>query len=259
MSVVNVSLIQAPLLWHKAQQNIAYFTDVITHLPTSTHVVVLPEMYNSGFTMQASEVAEAMQGPTVQWMQALSTQCNKIIVGSLAILDNEKYYNRAIWCVPNGGLHYYDKRHLFALAGEHKVYTPGKQRVIVQVNGIKILLQICYDLRFPVYSRQQANQYYDAILYIANWPTKRIAAWDALLQARAIENQCVVMGVNRIGIDGNDTAYNGHTSVYDSLGNRQAILIDEAGIINYTINNNDIQEVRNQLPFLMDGDSFTIY
>jgi omega-amidase len=258
MPKLSFTLVQAPLAWQNPNENLAYFTPIINTLKGKTHVVVLPEMFSTGFSMQASSLAQTMQGPTLQWMAEMASQNGVIIAGSVIITENNKYYNRLIWMQPNGTAHTYDKRHCFSLAGEDKVYTAGTEKVIVQANGVKVNLQICYDLRFPVWSRQTKTNAYDVLLYVANWPSKRIYAWQQLLIARAIENQCYIVAVNRIGTDANNNDYNGQSCIVNPLGNVLFNAMDKECVYTYTIDTNTLTEVRQSLPFLNDADDFTI-
>jgi predicted amidohydrolase len=230
-------------------------------------------MFNTGFSMQPEIMGETMEGPTVDWMRRLSAEKKAIITGSLIIEENGKYYNRLIWMLPNGQLGYYDKRHLFAFAGEDQHYTAGKKRLIASVKGWKINLQICYDLRFPVWARnrittmeksmgeeiQSAHDIrpeFDVLIYVANWPERRSHAWKTLLCARAIENQCYVIGVNRIGIDGNNISHSGNSLVIDPLGEVLYHMVDEEDIFTITLQKEWLNEVRNKFPFWKDADDF---
>ena len=210
LSTLSFSLIQTDLFWEDKAANLDMLAKKIRAIEEYTEVVVLPEMFSTGFSMRPTEFAETMDGPSVQWMKQLSSERKVIIVGSLIIKEENinkeaRFYNRLIWVLPNGELGYYDKRHLFAFAGEDQHYSAGSKRLIARVKGWKINLQVCYDLRFPVWARQQGEEY-DILLYVANWPEKRNHAWKTLLTARAIENQCYTIGVNRVGIDGNNIA-----------------------------------------------------
>ncbi|WP_370003234.1 amidohydrolase, partial [Winogradskyella sp.] len=220
-------------------------------------LIVLPEMFTSGFTMNATEVAETMDGETITWLKTLSKTKNAAIVGSLVIAENDNYYNRLVFVEPNGTLTTYDKRHTFTLAGEHKVYTAGTEKVILDYKGWKICPLVCYDLRFPVWARNTED--YDLLLYVANWPKMRIAAWDTLLKARAIENMAYCIGVNRVGLDGNNYEYSGHSGAYDVLGNRMdSIPQSKEAIELVTLEKEHITTYREKLGFLKDRDSFNL-
>jgi predicted amidohydrolase len=257
-----VSLIQTDLHWENKAANLAMLEEKLPAIG-KTEVVVLPEMFSTGFSMQPSQLAETMEGPTVGWMKRMAAQHKIILTGSIIIEENGHYFNRLIWMQPNGQYGYYDKRHLFAFAGEDAVYTAGTKRLIASVKGFKINVQICYDLRFPVWARQQpmpdAPAEYDVLLYVANWPERRVQAWQTLLQARAIENQCYVIGVNRIGNDGNGIYHNGCSRVVDAIGQVLFEQADEACIHTLALSMDELTETRTKLPFLKDRDSFSIH
>jgi predicted amidohydrolase len=215
-------------------------------------------MFSTGFTMNAPTLAEDMNGPTMAWMRRVSTEKRVILTGSVIIEESGHYYNRLIWMMPNGEYGYYDKRHLFAYAGEDVHYKAGDKRFIASVNGMKIHLQICYDLRFPVWARPQEPNEYDVLLYVANWPEKRSHAWKSLLMARAIENQCYVVGVNRVGEDGNGNLYSGDSSVIDPMGQIIYQKAEAEDIFVVTLQKSIVEEVRSKLPFLRDADEFRI-
>ena len=233
-----------------------------------TEVIVLPEMFSTGFSMKPEALAETMAGETVQWMKRMAAEKRAVFTGSVIIEDpslaaeGEKYYcNRLIWMLPNGQYGYYDKRHLFAFAGEEQHYTAGKKRLIASVNGWKINLQICYDLRFPVWARQQSQEEgpeYDVLVYVANWPERRSLAWKTLLQARAIENQCYVIGVNRVGNDGNDIYHSGDSMVIDPLGEILYHGKNIEDVFTIALDKGKLEEVRQKMPFWRDGDLFLL-
>lgn len=254
---LSINLVQAEISWEDRVANLSHYEDLFQKLSDNSHIVVLPEMFDTGFTNNATALAQTMNGTTIEWMRQQSKQLKKIICGSTIIEEEGKFYNRFVFMLPNGEFHYYDKKHLFAKANEDEYYTAGEKRIIVQVNGWKILLQTCYDLRFPTWARQQ-SELYDAIIYVANWPAKRIEAWNALLKARAIENQCYVIGVNRVGNDGNDIYYNGNSAVYNPEGTLKWILEDEEGVGLQELGKAVIEEVRTSLPFLADRDGFML-
>lgn len=265
MQPLTISLIQSNLFWEQKKENLQQFAAKIAALPQQTQVVVLPEMFSTGFSMKPDALAETMDGSTVQWMKDISKQQKKIIAGSIIIEEEGKYYNRLIWMLPNGTSYHYDKRHLFAFAGEDKHYTPGDKRLIVQVNGWKICLQVCYDLRFPVWARQKpltnsedSSGLYDILIYVANWPQRRSHPWKTLLQARAIENQSYVIGVNRVGDDGNNIYHSGDSAVVDPVGEPIWQKADEEAVFTYTFQPEKLHEVRNHFPFLNDADNFML-
>ncbi|RYZ48983.1 MAG: nitrilase family protein, partial [Chitinophagaceae bacterium] len=222
MSSITFSLIQTSLHWEDKPANLQMLKEKIRKIQEKTQVVILPEMFSTGFSMKPEALAETMDGDTVKWMKRVAAEKKVILTGSVIIEEEGAYYNRLIWMLPNGQYGYYNKRHLFAFAGEDKHYTGGTERFIASVNGWKINLLVCYDLRFPVWARQQFDEQrnfeYDALIYVANWPERRSTAWKSLLQARAIENQCYVIGVNRVGSDGNDIYHSGDSMVIDPLG-----------------------------------------
>jgi len=261
MKDLRISLVQTHLQWEDIAGNLQQLEAKLQSIPIGTHIVVLPEMFSTGFSMQPERLAETMQGNTILWMKKMAESKKCIITGSLIIQENDCYYNRLIWMLPNGQMGFYDKRHCFAYAGEDKHYTPGNKRLIASVNGWKINLQICYDLRFPVWARQQANNppEYDVLIYVANWPEKRIHAWKSLLIARAIENQCYVIGVNRIGNDGNGIAHSGDSMAINPLGEILWHEANKEAIGDVTLSSNFLNEVRSRFPFLADADKFSIH
>lgn len=249
--------IQADLFWENPTKNLAFFEEKIKHLPKETNLVVLPEMFTTGFTMNPEKVAEKMDGKSVSWMLKMAVENQFAITGSLVIFKNENYYNRLVFVHPSGKIETYNKRHSFTLAGEHKVYTSGKKKLIVSYNGWKICPLICYDLRFPVWVRNAEN--YDVLIFMANWPVTRIKAWQTLLKARAIENMCYTIGVNRTGKDANDYLYSGDSLVIDFLGDEISSLPkNEVGILSAVFSKKSQEKVREKLGFLNDRDSFTV-
>ena len=257
MDTLKVTLIQSHLHWENAVANRKLFSEKIKNSSETTDLIILPEMFTTGFTMNASTLAEPDQGPSFQWMQAEAKEKNCAITGSLIVSENGNFFNRMYFVLPNGTYHQYDKKHTFTLAGEHKVFKSGAQRAIIDYKGWRICPLICYDLRFPVWARNTEN--YDVLIYAANWPNKRVAAWDALLQARAIENMAYCIGVNRVGLDGNGFEYSGHSSVYDVLGAHISTTQWEQEFIEtIVLSKEHIAANRNHLQFLEDRDSFTL-
>ena len=254
------TIIQSALFWEDKRANLEQFEQKINTLTTKTNLVILPEMFTTGFSMRTEDLAETMDGPTVTWMKKMAIEHSIILTGSIIIKDNQQYFNRLIWMLPNGRFGYYDKRHLFAFAGEEKYYTPGNKRLITSVNGFKIQLLICYDLRFPVWTRQanQANPEYDILIVVANWPASRSHAWKTLLAARAIENQCYVIGVNRIGEDGHNSYHSGDSTIIDPLGNILFTQADEPMVHTIKLKKENLNEIRNKFPFGKDADAFQI-
>ncbi|MET6998906.1 amidohydrolase [Chitinophaga defluvii] len=263
MSDLKVTLIQSQLHWENIAANIGMFDEKINGISEHTEVVFLPEMFSTGFSMRPEKLAETMEGSAVQWMKQKAAEKKIIITGSLIIKENGQYLNRLVWMLPNGTMGTYDKRHLFGYAGEHEQYQAGDKRLIAQVKGWKICLNICYDLRFPVWARNSIAAdtnapAYDVLVYVANWPERRNTAWKALLQARAIENQCYVIGVNRVGNDGNDIYHSGETSLIDPMGEIIYQQSHNEDIFTYTLDRNRLEEVRKNIPFLKDADKFQI-
>jgi omega-amidase len=257
VSTLSFSLIQTSLFWEDKGANLDMLAKKILSIEEYTEVIVLPEMFNTGFSMQPKKFAETMDGPTVEWMRRLSAEKKAIITGSLMIQEGEQFFNRLIWMLPNGELGYYDKRHLFAFAGEDQHYAAGNKRLIASVKGWKINLQVCYDLRFPVWARQQGEEY-DVLLYVANWPEKRNHAWKTLLTARAIENQCYTIGVNRVGMDGNNIAHSGDSLIVGPLGEVLYHCAFNEDVFTITLQKDELTNTRAQFPFWKDADFFQI-
>ncbi|VXB39109.1 Omega-amidase YafV [Flavobacterium sp. 9AF] len=253
---MKIAIFQTKLIWQKPEENRNFIQEYIDSCEDPFDLLILPEMFTSGFTMNPLEVAEDMEGATIQWLKKNAHERKIAITGSIVIRENEKYYNRLIFVFPDGTIEYYDKRHLFSLAGEEKVYTKGEDKKIINFQGWKICPFICYDLRFPVFSRNIEG--YDLLLYVANWPKPRIYAWDSLLKARAIENMSYVIGVNRIGFDANELEYTGSSQIVDYLGNELLNCTDEQGIFIFEIHKDEMYEVRKKLNFLNDRDCFII-
>ncbi len=260
MHALSVTLIQTALYWEDKNRNLAMLEDKIMGIDEKTNLVILPEMFSTGFSMRPSVLAETMDGQTIEWMKKISNAKKIIVTGSIIIEDNGHYFNRLIWMLPNGNYGFYDKRHLFAYAGEDQHYTAGNKRLITSVNGWKINLQICYDLRFPVWARQQSNESpeYDLIIYVANWPERRNHAWKTLLTARAIENQSYVIGVNRVGEDGNQINHSGDSMLIDPLGNILFSKEQEEVIHSFVLTKDSLNQTRNEFPFWKDADQFNI-
>lgn len=253
---MKIALIQAPLVWENPIANRDYFEEKIKSVSDEIDLVVLPEMFSTGFTMNPSEVWETMNGETISLLKNLAKAKNFAITGSLIIKENNRFYNRLIFVFPSGEIKKYDKRHLFSLAGEEEVYKAGKEKLIVEYLGWKICPLICYDLRFPVFARNVED--YDLLIYVANWPTQRIQAWDILLKARAVENMTYTIGVNRIGKDANDYPHNGHSQVVDFFGNFIVKPQQSEGIFTATLDKNQMLEARKKFGFLNDSDSFLL-
>jgi len=292
MSSLTITTIQTGVQWEDKRANLKRLGERILAIPEPTELVVLPEMFSTGFSMRPEALAERMDGPTLAWMQEIAARKKIILTGSIIVEEEDHYYNRLIWMLPNGQYGYYDKRHRFAYAGENEHYTAGHKRLIASVKGWKVLLLVCYDLRFPVWSRQTPQREggagdvatgagavvdalrdagvadvtpprsteleYDLLLYVANWPERRAHAWKTLLQARAIENQCFVAGVNRIGDDGNGIYHSGDTMIIDPLGETlyQAAAREEAFTL--PLRKDELTRIRQRFPFWQDADHFSI-
>lgn len=254
---MKVVILQSDIIWENPQANRINFEQKINAIEEQVELIVLPEMFSTGFTMNPLNLAETMQGETLTWMIQMAQHKKSVLTGSLIIIENGNFYNRMVFVFPNGAVQSYDKRHLFSLAKEEAVFTSGKDKVIVDLNGWKICLQICYDLRFPVFARNVEN--YDVLLYVASWPKPRINAWDALLKARAIENMCYVIGVNRVGFDGNQYEYTGHSQTVDFLGNYLLEPFEDETVKIITLDKNQMLETRQKLNFLADRDRFEIF
>ncbi len=254
---LHLTLIQPDIVWEDKPANLLQYETIIAGIHGHKHIVVLPEMFSTGFSMAPERLAEPMDGPSVKWMVDIAVKNRCILVGSLIIEEDGKYYNRLLWVQPDGKIGTYDKRHLFAYGSEDKHYTPGNKRLIAQVNGWRINLQVCYDLRFPVWARNQGDEY-DVLLYVANWPEQRSLAWKTLLQARAIENQSYVVGVNRVGIDGKTNNYTGDSTVFGPLGETIWQCSGEKACHTVTIAKEPLQKVRSNFPFLNDADKFLL-
>lgn len=263
MQDLTVTLVQADLVWENTQSNLTHIETLLRDTQ-QTDLIILPEMFTTGFSMQPKQLAEYLTGPTSQWMRRLAAEKNAVVTGSVIMEDNGRYYNRLIWMEPDGNLMHYDKRHLFSMAGEEKFYTPGERKIFPELKDWKILPLICYDLRFPVWSRQsppytEIGQHpNDLLIYVANWPEKRIYAWQHLLIARAIENQCYVVGVNRVGDDGNDIYYSGNSCVIDPMGELLFSVDHAESVYSIALNRQHLDDIRMKLPFLDDRDEFEL-
>lgn len=257
MEPLKVCAIQANLVWEKPEENLKNFEDKILGLENKPDVIVLPEMFSSGFTMNVNEMAEDMDGPSFNKMKKWAAKTEAAVTGSLIIKVGDNYFNRLIWMQPDGNFKYYDKRHLFTLAGEHKHFTPGSRNITVEWKGWRIRPLICYDLRFPVWSRNSED--YDLLIYVANWPERRCFAWDSLLVARAIENQAYVVGVNRVGHDGKQVYFTGNTAIIDPMGETLSNFpLEEEHIETVSLSARTLKEIRQKLAFLNDRDEYMI-
>jgi omega-amidase len=267
-STLTITGIQTDLVWEDKSANRAALEKKINSILEKTEVVILPETFTTGFSMNPSAFAEGMDGETINWMKRVAAEKRIILAGSMIASESDgnetNYYNRFVWMLPNGKFGKYDKRHRFAFAGEAKEFTAGTRRVIASVKGWKINLMVCYDLRFPVWSRQASENEsdndleYDVLIYVANWPERRSTAWKTLLQARAIENQCYVVGVNRVGDDGNQIHYSGDSMVIDPLGEILYQKKEVEDIFTVTLDKAHLDNVRQKFPFWKDADEFQL-
>lgn len=265
MSTLTVTTIQPDLQWEDKPANLRRLEEKIDGIGEHTELVVLPEMFSTGFSMRPESFAERMDGPTVGWMRSVAARKKIILTGSLIIEEDGNYFNRLVWMLPNGQYGCYDKRHRFAYASEDDHYTAGQKRLVASVKGWKVLLLICYDLRFPVWSRQHlpesepnSSLEYDLIIYVANWPERRSHAWKILLQARAIENQSYVVGVNRVGDDGNNIAHTGDSMIVNPLGEVLYHAKPTEDVFTLTLEKQQLETIRQRYPFWRDADHFYI-
>jgi omega-amidase len=257
--MLRISLIQTPLHWEAEEKNLTDLELHVRALAGKTDLIVLPEMFTTGFSMNAAALAVTMNSKAVHWMRSMAVVTGAVITGSLIIADNNRFYNRLIWMQPDGKISHYDKRHLFRLAGEEKVYTQGDERKSFEWKGWRISPLICYDLRFPVWSRRTASFEYDLLLIVANWPERRSSAWKKLLPARAIENQCYIAAVNRTGNDGHGIHHSGDSVVLDFLGEPlDSASGGEVRIVSATLEKKKLMEFRSQFPFSADADTFEL-
>lgn len=254
---MKTAIIQFDTIWEDKLTNFNYVQNEVSSLSNDVDLVVLPEMFSTGFTMDPEKVAEFEDGETFQFIANLAITKQVAIAGSWVVNDNNAYFNRLFFVFPDGSYKTYNKRHLFTLAGEHNVYEPGNERLIVDYKGFKICLLICYDLRFPVYSRI-VNANYDVLIYVASWPERRIEAWDSLLKARAIENMSYVIGVNRCGIDPTGVIYNGHSQVIDFMGKYLIEPVSNEQSLEVLLQIDTLKSARDKFAFLNDADNFEI-
>lgn len=262
MQDLTVTLIQADLQWHDVDANLGHFNTLLQKIHGPTDLIVLPEMFNTGFSMNASALAENMDGKTVTWMKAKAKERNTTLIGSLIIDDNGNYYNRLIAASQDGSIKTYDKRHLFRMANEDETYTSGSQTILLNINGWNIKPLICYDLRFPVWARNKYDKSkgweYDALIYVANWPAARAHAWKTLAIARAMENQSYVITCNRVGTDGNGHPYSGDSQVINSYGEALVLLDAHEYVETVTLRRSILEKHRADFPVGLDADEFAI-
>jgi predicted amidohydrolase len=256
MQDLNVTIIQSDLVWENIDANLSRFEDKIKTISTPTDLIVLPEMFSTGFTMQSVQYAESINGKTIKWMARMSQTSQAVVTGSIIIHEGGKYYNRLIWMRPDGSWTHYDKKHLFAMGGEHQSYSAGTERLIVELKGWKICPMICYDLRFPVWARNTED--YDVLIYVANWPSVRVEHWRSLLVARAIENQVYAIGVNRVHTDNAGNYYSGHSAIIEPQGEKLFEKAHVEVIHTHRLSKIYLHKTREKLPFLMDRDTFEL-
>lgn len=256
MQPLKITIVQAPLVWQDIDANLAAFDGRLDGI-RDTHIVVLPEMFTTGFSMKAPELAETMEGRSVHWLCDRATRYGFDVIGSMIIKEHDRYYNRLLWAQPDGTLHRYDKRHLFRMAGEERIYSPGTEQLTVAHRGWNVRPYVCYDLRFPAWTRNMNNAY-DVAIFIANWPERRATHWRTLLQARAIENQCYVVGVNRVGEDGNGIAHSGDSAVVDPMGNVLFQVSQRPCVQTVALDYALLQEYRAAFPAWRDADRFAL-
>jgi predicted amidohydrolase len=254
---LTLALVQADLKWEDQKANLQHFEEMLGQLDQTIDLLILPEMFTTGFSMNAESLAEPEPGPSLLWMQQQAASLDAAVTGSLIIREGKTFHNRLYMVYPDGSYGHYDKRHTFTLANEHLTYERGTSRTTMEWRGWTIFPLICYDLRFPVWARN--DQDYDLLIYVANWPEKRVAAWDALLKARAIENMAYCAGVNRVGVDGNGFPYVGHSAVYDMLGETMLDFPEkQEGVACVTLYKDRMLSTRSHLQFLQDRDDFNL-
>jgi predicted amidohydrolase len=253
-----VSIVQQPLAWHDAQANRAHFAATLAPLAGETDLVILPEMFTTGFTMKPEEFAEPADGPTRAWLLEQARALDAAVGGSVAVNDHGQYFNRFMVALPGGPTYWYDKRHLFRMAGEHRKYDGGDHALIIEWRGARLCPLVCYDLRFPVWSRRRPALDYDLLIYAANWPAARRYAWTTLLRARAMENQAFVAGVNRVGDDGNGIAHLGDSVVLDYIGEPLLELHDRPRAATVTLDLDALRGWRDRFPAHLDADAFSL-
>ncbi|MBD1367263.1 amidohydrolase [Mucilaginibacter sp. ZT4R22] len=257
MDNLKVTVYQGYLFWENIDKNLQNISLRLSGIREKTNLIILPEMFNTGFTMNAEALGEEMGGKTMKWMHDTAKKYDCVVTGSLIIKDDGKYYNRLIWMRTDGTCEHYDKRHLFALGKEHNTYTAGTKKLIVDINGWKICPAICYDLRFPVWLRN-VDEDYDVLMIVANWPERRALHWRTLIPARAVENQSYVIAVNRVGHDGNEVYHSGDSTCISPNGDVVYYKRDEEDVYTFSIIYDEVKKIRRALPFLKDADAFTL-
>lgn len=255
---LKVTLIQSEIHWEEVDKNLDMFAEKIASIQEQTDVILLPEMFTTGFSMESEKLAETMGGKTVSWMKQQATKADAVVAGSLIIEEGSNYYNRLVWAQPDGSIFTYDKRHLFRMAEESNHFTAGDNRIIIEWKGWKICPLICYDLRFPVWSRNSQPEF-DCLIYVANWPEARKDPWMKLLAARAIENQVYVLGLNRVGSDAKDISYSGNSMIIDPKGNDVGNIKPSANeIVTLELNKQELDDFREKFPVGLDADDFEV-
>lgn len=261
MQSLHLTALQLDLAWENPANNRQHILDLLKEAEPATDLILLPEMFTTGFTMDSAKNAEPMDGPTSLWMRNIAAQYDALVIGSIVMEDNGQYFNRLLAMAPNGLIAKYDKRHLFRMADEHDHYTAGTDRVILEWRGWKICPQICYDLRFPVFARNTETNGeldYDLLLYVANWPAKRATHWETLARARAIENQAFVAALNRVGTDGAGIPYSGNSLICDYVGQDLAYEVGKEAILTARLDPDEMLAWREKFPIWKDADAFTI-
>ena len=259
MQDLNVTIVQPDLVWENPKANCKMFDELLEKMRRPTDLVILPEMFSTGFTMNADAMSESMTGNTVNWMKKKASELDILLMGSLIIKQGKKYHNRLVCVFPDKSVEFYDKRHLFQMAKEDETFSAGEQHLILEWKGWRIMPQICYDLRFPVWSRNRLydpDWKYDLLVYVANWPDRRAHHWRRLLPARAIENQCYVAAVNRLGIDENQIAYRGDSAIFDFNGDFLGQIINRAGTETVKLSGRNLTDYRVRFPSWQDADRF---
>ncbi|MDL5046789.1 amidohydrolase [Oscillatoria amoena NRMC-F 0135] len=263
MQNLTITLIQSNLYWEEIGANLSSFEEKIWQIGQDTDVIVLPEMFTTGFTMNAPKLAEHMNLTTFKWMKQMAQQTGALLLGSYIVKEEGRYFNRLLWMEPNGNFQTYDKRHLFRMAVEHETYAAGSKKLVGDWKGWRICPLVCYDLRFPVWSRNRWNRSamcmeYDLLIYVANWPSARVEAWDVLLRARAVENLSYSVGVNRVGTDGNGIAYRGHSGAYGPKGEVLFFQADQEVIKTISLDGEALRVYREKFPAYLDSDEFEV-
>lgn len=260
---LHIALLQSDIYWHQTDANLGALEEKIWSIHDAVDLVVLPEMFTTGFTMASQKMSEVMNSKTFRWMKQQAAQTKAVVTGSYIVRDGQQHFNRLIWMRPDGTFDLYDKKHLFRMAGEDERFSPGNKKLITELKGWKICPLICYDLRFPIwckniYDQNSGHLQYDILLFVANWPQPRIAAWNSLLRARAIENHCYSVGVNRVGKDGHDVPYNGHSAVYDPKGNEMLLMGSDEQVSIVSIESAPLLRYREKFPAYLDEEGFSI-